>query len=589
VDAFQVIWAVSASFYGLLGLWAAVVRRHWFLRFAVVTAFLLGALLIPAYEVVLEFGIQIAVIAAGYWLASGQKQWQPRLSLATALLAMVVVAVVAAVGGQMPSLHVADWIDGIAIGMFTALASLLALWVVCGGPRLLVRLALAAVGMIIWIGLFHFCMTLEQAVRNNGGRAWMAEQYRWEQLSQWLKWWLPTIALAATLLLSALLLARASGWFTSEPPQPDQRTPRRTLAARVGLCTLFLLSLAPMAVLGYRLMTPPPWPAVALPQPNGVDDFIAAGQMVPQNIMDATQVSTAVSDAQLAAEIKSLQAVFDRIAIGMSRPCYIDARALSSLPDHAINVQRAIQAAEKAMLLKFAYVGRTGTVDERIDTTLDHLQFTQDSIRGTGIRWAQFGLSPVSRDWIHGELWQLLKLADRHQCRGVARGLYKLDLAAEPLRDQLRIERLIDANRNWQSHVQVLLSEWSGNVRYDWMIERILRDAARQRALVVSYALKAYCLEHDRPPPSLQALVPDYLPGIPADPHGKGPMKMTIGPKEVVVYSSGKDGDDDGGVDYSVTPQGFIDMSEGDDARQIPLAELGLEAAEPTNMSVKSP
>ncbi len=74
VEVSHFIYALSVSFFALLGIWAAVVRRHWFLRFAAVGGFLLITLLLPAYELVIEFGLQMAIIATGVWLARGRQR-----------------------------------------------------------------------------------------------------------------------------------------------------------------------------------------------------------------------------------------------------------------------------------------------------------------------------------------------------------------------------------------------------------------------------------------------------------------------------------------------------------------------------------
>jgi hypothetical protein len=132
MNAYHVIDAFSQSFFALLAIWAAVDRRHWFVRFVVVSGALLAALLIPAYEVVIEFGLQMTIIMTVVWLARGEHHWPPRLSLETALLAMVVVAVVAAVVAHTPNLHPAVWAFMLNVGISTAYVGLLALWVVFG-------------------------------------------------------------------------------------------------------------------------------------------------------------------------------------------------------------------------------------------------------------------------------------------------------------------------------------------------------------------------------------------------------------------------------------------------------------------------
>ncbi len=106
MTVYHLIDALPAAFFGLLGIWAAVVRRHWFLRFAVVCVFLLVCLLIPAYEVVIDFGIAIALIMAGVSVARGFQRERFRFSLESALLAMVVVAIGSAVITKSPDFSV---------------------------------------------------------------------------------------------------------------------------------------------------------------------------------------------------------------------------------------------------------------------------------------------------------------------------------------------------------------------------------------------------------------------------------------------------------------------------------------------------
>ncbi len=106
MTVYHLIDALPAAFFGLLGIWAAVVRRHWFLRFTVVCVFLLVCLLIPAYEVVIEFGIAITLIMAGVWISRGFQRERFRFSLESALLAMVVVAIGSAVVAKVPEFSV---------------------------------------------------------------------------------------------------------------------------------------------------------------------------------------------------------------------------------------------------------------------------------------------------------------------------------------------------------------------------------------------------------------------------------------------------------------------------------------------------
>src|SRR5687767_7422802 len=54
---------------GLLALWAATSRRHWFLRTAAFLAMLSPLLLVPAYEPFVALALQGAVVAGGVGIA----------------------------------------------------------------------------------------------------------------------------------------------------------------------------------------------------------------------------------------------------------------------------------------------------------------------------------------------------------------------------------------------------------------------------------------------------------------------------------------------------------------------------------------
>ncbi len=55
-------------------------------------------------------------------------------------------------------------------------------------------------------------------------------------------------------------------------------------------------------------------------------------------------------------------------------------------------------------------------------------------------------------------------------------------------------------------------------------------------------------------PPALEALVPDFLAKVPADPFGGEPLRYRRLEDRIVIYSVGEDGQDDGGEMESTSP-----------------------------------
>jgi hypothetical protein len=57
--------SAPATLFGMIALWAAVSRRHWFVRTAIVAGMVLVTLLIPAFEIVILLGLQSLLVAFG--------------------------------------------------------------------------------------------------------------------------------------------------------------------------------------------------------------------------------------------------------------------------------------------------------------------------------------------------------------------------------------------------------------------------------------------------------------------------------------------------------------------------------------------
>jgi hypothetical protein len=66
------------------------------------------------------------------------------------------------------------------------------------------------------------------------------------------------------------------------------------------------------------------------------------------------------------------------------------------------------------------------------------------------------------------------------------------------------------------------------------------------RITLTRLAVRAYEQQHGAQPPTLAALVPNYLPQAPQDPYAPHPLVYGRTSRHALVYSRGPDGDDDG-------------------------------------------
>jgi hypothetical protein len=75
------------------------------------------------------------------------------------------------------------------------------------------------------------------------------------------------------------------------------------------------------------------------------------------------------------------------------------------------------------------------------------------------------------------------------------------------------------------------------------------RNVAQREVMRCAIAAKRHQLKHGQWPPGLAALVPEFLPAVPADPFDGNPLRLVANEAEIVIYSVGKDLQDGGGLD----------------------------------------
>lgn len=82
---------------------------------------------------------------------------------------------------------------------------------------------------------------------------------------------------------------------------------------------------------------------------------------------------------------------------------------------------------------------------------------------------------------------------------------------------------------------------------FDKAWEKFAVNGTQNDLLMVSFALRAYKVEHGTCPASLRQLVPAYLKAIPTDFFSNKPLKYKVKGASYILYSVGPDGKDDGG------------------------------------------
>jgi len=509
MNASDLVDVLSGSFFALLGIWAAVGQRHWFLRVTVVAVILLGSLLVPVYEAVIEFGLAIALITAGVWIAHGRKSWQKRFSMQTIMLVTVVAAVVSAVFGSAPEFSSGDWLFLIGVGIYVASIALTCLWIVYGknlGWRLRVP-----VGLLVFVAVLGGAYALRgfsRGILRSNLQGTLAQYCTWDYFQRWLGNNLLIACLGVSIIIAVLLLARGSRWFDTQASEAQTASGKWTFVCRTGMVTLMLAIFLPLCYIGYRLMTPAPFPEVVMPVPNGYDDLLAAGEMLSDDIWPISQRARSVTSVlkrtrtmtteQLGEELAKRKSARARIREAFDKEVQVPKHGNSAADDRS----RVVATRSNAVLgMEAFYAASRGEMDQFIEISLQMLRFRIAIEDGFGYdnRSAIFSFPAFANSH--------LGLLNAEQCKEYAQQLWDLSQSRMTLDQRVQLLIIRDENAGWQSHLGILQREWSGRDPYDAFRQNYLFLKTNSRLFFAQLAIQAYWLEHGKLPSSLTELV----------------------------------------------------------------------------------
>jgi hypothetical protein len=510
-----VVLVTTYSLVGLVAVWGALGRGHWFGRIAAVLLFLSAWLAAPDYGIWVAFLVQSSIVlvtllllrslrAAAASALEGESvaaphnrpprgRSRPTFTLADMLLLMSAAGVVLAILARAwPSMQ-SQWLSSVVPGVVYAMITLTAVWAADGRRNFWVRLA----ALII---LFPTCLI--------GGWLWLARSARGR---------LGRTAAAASLLLIAAPPVGFYGWLVS---------PR------------FL----------------------ALPEPledNGIDDLLRAAEMVTNPSVDVS----ALSDDALTTYLDQHREAFKLARAGLARPCQVRLPADASYwegdwdePQMLRQLARVLAASGRQQLAE-------GRPREAAGRFLEAVQLGEAMTHGGTLLDAQIGTASqmIGLDGLR----KLLPQLDAAACRGLAERLTELDARQETFdqiadREGVYFKKYRPWRERWTLSQVPQMFEESRRVS----AASFNRALASLRLVRCHLALREYWLAHGGYPESLSELAPDILADVPLDPFTGRNLVYRRLPAGYQLYSVGPDRIDDGG--RPVPPGGSAAAPTGD-------------------------
>lgn len=522
----------SVAVCGLLAVWAAFSARHWFTRTAVLIGGAWLLTIVPASDLVIVFAAETACIviplsAWRSWTSRGERampagsESRLRFRLLDLLLITAVCAAVAAIAARLPAELLATWpfhvMWGVACGC-TVTAACCALL----GGRAPILTAITPL-----VAAYFSSQTPDPlAVIMLAHPPCL---YDW----QWPEWaWYPALALIAAVIVLWLFLFRA----TSRRLRCQNPT-RRALPGGVlrgALAGFSVMLVAPCLLAYWQMLTPTPVPAVSLPTPNGYDELKRIGRAleedVPQDVEAATEAELRKFVAKHRQELRDAQTA-------LARECVVP---LKYTPDDIADP--AMRSVYRGLWVRARLAEFEGRCDDACDDYLLILQVADKSARGgllidwligSAVRGGGLaGLERLRAGLSYAQLQKAFADVTAHQAR------------FEPVQEVVLRDRVwLEYAYGWPHRIHFLREPpepvYAAIDTY---------NQAELRLVQCDLAIRLYEHDHGAWPDSLDRLAPDYLKAVPLDPYTNRPPIYRVQPHGFLLYSTGSDKTDNGGI-----------------------------------------
>jgi hypothetical protein len=293
-----------------------------------------------------------------------------------------------------------------------------------------------------------------------------------------------------------------------------------------------IAALAVLTLLGLWAVLRPSAPSARppLPNPNGYEAFVKAGQIVVSPTPAQTKYLRVPAE-ELPGLVATNREALKRLREGLTQTSQVPWPAT---PDMTVHLQSmaSFKILGHALRLEGRLAELEGRTLEAARTHLENIQFGQAASRGGVMIDKLFGLSLEALG--RGALLPLVTNLTARECRDVITALEQIEAGKESAGDVLANE-LAWVRQTWPRSQRVLLSV-SAMIREKSLRPNLTAQsafAAKCEArdidtghLLIRLAARAYELEKGRPPTTVNDLAPEYLQSLPKSPTTGKPLPL---------------------------------------------------------------
>ena len=537
VIAYDVLVVLMGSSWGLFSIWTAQsVRPRWQRAFAVALPLCLF-LRLPAYEPILFFSLQLAVVCGAIWISQFRRESTAnhKFTLKELLGLTVIVAIMLAVFNKCEADTIWIWLALLSGGIAFGLTTLLAAWVAEHGTTRRWLLAILGVAMLAFPVSTWDAMSLNfpewdrSAISISLFRA-ATTPFKFA-LAHYVAW---LCMLALSLVVMTLAL-----WAWRKATSEIARERSRGLLSS-GLIALFLI--APIA---YVFANLPRNENVVVSEdgPDGYPLLREATRLhVNDQVLGGNYVMT--TDEELRDALQESETAILRVRQAIAMPFHIERHDLS------LNEMMKDVSLMRSLARVFAGEGELAVREERyhdaLQSALDTVQLGR-RIHGSTL---MMGLVAVAIESMgHDQLTRLRGQLDEQSTQHAIESL-------EAANEECPIEQVVANDLAWSEREfgwrVKLYRAFEQSARVDSLEDAYesyelasKRTSAYRRLLAMDFAITEFKRKNNQLPQSL-----DELPirdSLKVDPFDGEPMRYRVEDDKFVLYSVGADLTDDGG------------------------------------------
>ncbi|PYI80080.1 MAG: hypothetical protein DME26_22285 [Verrucomicrobia bacterium] len=313
-------------------------------------------------------------------------------------------------------------------------------------------------------------------------------------------------------------------------------------ASKFAIAAVVLIFMS--ALIGVLVYKPKP-PVIALPNPNGYDDFV-----------EATKVFVGVSDwppldlDQLRDAVAQNTNALALVRNGLKKQCRVVIEYQEGSETNYLPRLAEFKGLAHAFVTEGKLAEKEGRPNEATRSYLECVRYGEESVRGgllidklVGVACEAIGMEQLR------QLLPTLGPADLGKLQQGLAGLHRHPEPAESFIKQDRFwgRRRYGAFRSIMAHLAMAKSLRQSELRFR---EKCDRSETAVRLMRTDVAVRLYHLEKGSYPAKLEELVPQFLDSMPIDLFSERPLMYKPQTNSYLLYSVGPDRKDDGGLSY---------------------------------------